>query len=297
MNHPHIADVRSALDSHLDRVDNLIKGLKIQEAEANLVEAEGVLEQLQTMLDPSNEVHMRIQQNRQIRMDSIARRIGDGLRRREAGKKEDGNIAFKCNWNDKNYKGICSDAAYEHNQLHGGPWCRYQHGRCRSFVDCDPIPENCCYESRALIDCKFGAGWDHDQHGNPIPDGERKIRSARDGKLALLTTIPQGSLDRLVVGAFLIDRVLDDPGLETFIIGDTNLALDDMLPYRIRFWDFHKNPINPGSIAWATGLFRYVADAAVLGVLEEYIHKKNTAGGDTGTAMELLNRFRSTCSE
>lgn len=297
MNTADITKIRSTLDGQLDKVDELIKSLKYQEAETNLTEVEEIFEQLQAMLNTGNEIHMRIQGNRQIRMDSLAARIGDGLKRREAGKKEDGNIAFKCNWNDKGYKGICSDAAYKYNQLYGGPWCRYQHGRCRSFVGLEPVPEGCCYEARALIDCKFGAGWDHDEHGNPIPHGERKIRSARKHKIALLTTVPQGSSDRLIVGAFLIDKVLDDPGVETFIVGDRDFTLDDMLAYKIKLWDFHENPVNPSSVAWATGLFRYVSDVAVLGILEEYIRKKISIGLNTAKAENLLNRFKATCSK
>lgn len=297
INTANIADSRSTLDRQLDRVDKLIQSLRYQEAEANLAKAEEVFEELQTMLNPRNEIHLRIEQNRQRRMDSLASRVGHGLKRREAGKKEDGNIAFKCNWNDKGYKGICSGAVYEYNKVWGGPWCRYQLGKCRSFVGDEPVPEGCCYEARALIDCRFGAGWDHDEYGNPLPDGERKIRSARKGKIALLTTIPQGTRDRLIVGAFLIDRVSDDPGVETFILGDRNLTLDDMLAHKIKFWDFHRNPVEPSSQAWATGLFRYVSDVAVLGILEEYIHKKSAIGGDTAKAINILNRFRATCSK
>jgi len=292
-----IANTRSTLDKQLDKVDRLIEGLKYQEANANLAKAEEIFQELQTMLNPANETHLRMEQNRQTRMDSLAGRIGDGLKRREAGKKDDGNVAFKCNWNDKGYKGICSDAAYEYNKIRGGPWCRHRLCKCRIFVGRHPVPEDCCYEARALTDCKFGAGWNHDEYGNPLPDGQRKIRSARKGKIALLTTIPQGSRDRLIVGAFLIDRVLDDPGVETFILGDKNLTLDDMLAYEIKFWKFHRNPRAPSSQAWATGLFRYVSDVAVLGILEEYIRKKSLTGGDTAKATDLLNRFMLTRSK
>ena len=293
----NIAGIRSTLDDQLTRVEEFIKSFKYQEAETNLSKAEEIFEQLQIVLNPSNETHKRIAQNRQIRMDSLSLRIEAGLQRREAGKKEDGNIAFKCNWNDVGYKGVCSKAAYEHNRVYGGPWCRHQHGRCRSFVNYETVPDDCCYEARALIDCKFGAGWNHDEYGNMIPGGERKIRSARKGNIALLTTIPPGTADRLTVGAFLINRVLDDPGVETFIVGDRDFALDDMLTYRIRFWDFHKNPVNPSSTAWATGLFRYVSDVAVLGILEEYIYKKSSSGADTTKAKSLLNEFKNTCSK
>lgn len=297
MNTTDIANTRSILDKQLDKVQDFIESLKYQEAEANLAKAEETFEQLQSLLEPGNEIHVRIGQNRQTRMDSLAIRIDDGLKRREAGKKRDGNVAFKCNWNDKGYKGVCSDAAYRHNQVHGGPWCRHQLNKCRTYVGRDPVPEDCCYEARAFIDCKFGAGWINDEYGNPLPDGARKIREARKGKMALLTTIPPGSRDRLIVGAFPIDRVLDDPGVETFILGDKNLTLDDMLAYKIEFWNFHRNPFAPSSQAWATGLFRYISNVAVLGILEEYIRKKSSAGGDTLKARDLLNKFTATCSK
>lgn len=290
-------DISIALTNKVDRIQQLVAGLRYQEAENELSIAEQLLTELQAAMNSSNMTQRQILQHRKIDMNVLFRKVEDGLQRREAGKKEDGNIAFKCNWNDKGYKGVCSDEAYQHNFRYGGPWCTNQHGKCRHSVDCDPVPEDICYEARALIDCKFGAGWDHDQYGNAILGGERKIRSARKGKMALLTTIPPGSSDRLVVGAFLIDKVLDDPRVETFIVGDRNFALDDILPYTIKLWDFHKNALNPSSTAWATGLFRYVSDVAVLGILEQYIHKKNSIGEDPTKAVDLLNRLKSASSK
>lgn len=295
MNSESIANVRIALDNELDRVEELIKSFKYQEAAECLSRVEEVFEQLQAIVDLSNETHKRILQNRQIRMDSLSRRIEDGLQRREAGKREDGNIAFKCNWNDKGYNGVCSDAAYRYNISQGRLWCTHQHGRCRNLVNASPVPEDCCYEARALLDCSFGAGWDHDEYGRLIKP--RKIWSAREGKIALLTTEPPGMRKRLVVGAFLIEKVWDDPEEETWVYGDKNSALDDMLQYEIEFWKYHKNPSNPASMAWATGLFRYVPDVAVLGILEEYISKKSSQGGDITKAEELLTKLKARNSE
>lgn len=290
-------DISIALTNKVGIIQQLVAGLRYQEADSELSVAEQLLTELEAAMDSGNVTQRQILQHRKIDMDSLFRKVDDGLQRREAGKKADGNIAFKCNWNDKEYKGVCTDAAYAHNQLHGGPWCRHQHGRCRSFVGCHPAPAGCCYESHALTDCRFGAGWNHDQYGNMIPGGERKITSAKRGKIAVLTTVPPNTSHRLIVGAFVIDRVLDDPGQETFIIGDRDLMLDDMLTYAIKFWDFHKNPVTPKSTAWATGLFRYVSDAAVLGMLEEYIRTKGSISGDTTRAESLLHSFKATCSK
>jgi hypothetical protein len=86
------------------------------------------------------------------------------------------------------------------------------------------------------------------------------------------------------------------PWSRNLVSGDKNIALDDMLHYEIEFWKHHKNPNNPRSTAWATGLFRYVSDVAILGVLEEYISKKSSQGGDTTKAEELLKKLKTTDS-
>ena len=151
-------------------------------------------------------------------------------------------------------------------------------------------PDDCCYESRALIDCNFGAGWDHGPHGEPIHP--RKIKSAKRGKIALLTTQPPDSQHRLIVGAFKIIKLVEDPGKETFLYGDKETVLDDMLKYGIRFWNYHKNPRNPDSQAWSTGLFRYVSDIAIFGILEEYMDKKRKECNDASKAEKLIKALK-----
>jgi len=283
-----VARARIALFSEIDRTDTLVKGLQFQEAEDNLAKVDELYKQLVAVVDPNNLVHNRIMQRSRLRINILLQNIEHGLQRREVGKKEDGNIAFKCNWNDKDYMGICSESAYKYNQIWGGPWCLYS--RCREFVNLQTPPDNCCYESRAMIDCNFGAGWDHGPHGEPI--NPRTIKSARQGKIALLTTQPPYLQDRLIVGAFKIIKLKEDPGQETFIYGDKETLLNDMFKYSIRFWDYHKNPRNPNSQSWATGLFRYVSDVAVLGILEEYINKKNSNGGDITKAKILIEALK-----
>ena len=254
-------DVSIALTDAVNRIKQLIARLRYQEAKEEFSRAEDLLTELETVMDPNNTTQKQILQHREIDMDALFRKIEDGLQRREAGKKEDGNIAFKCNWNDKGYKGICSDAAYRYNISQGRLWCTHQHGRCRSLVNAASVPNDCCYEARALLDCSFGAGWDHDEYGRLIRP--RKIHSAREGKIALLTTEPPDAQKRLIVGAFLIKKVWEDPGTETWVSGDKNMALDDMLQYEIEFWKHHKNPSKPSSTAWATGLFRYDSEVAI----------------------------------
>jgi hypothetical protein len=70
-----------------------------------------------------------------------------------------------------------------------------------------------------------------------------------------------------------------------------------MFKYDIHFWNYHKNPRNPSSQSWSTGLFRYVSDIAVLGILEEYINKKHSDGGDITKAKALIKALKAQGSE
>jgi hypothetical protein len=288
MSGEEVARARIALNSEIDRIAALVKSFKYQEAEENLSKVDQLYRQLVTVVNPQSEVHQRIIQNSRIKISILCQNVEDGLERREVGKKEDGNIAFKCNWNDRNYKGVCSAGAYQHNQIYGGPWCLYS--RCRQYVNLVAPPNDCCYESRALIDCNFGAGWDHGPHGEPVRP--RKIRSAKRGKIALLTTEPPESEHRLIVGAFKINKLVEDPGRETFLYGDKETMLDDMLKYDISFWNYHRNPRNPTSQAWSTGLFRYVSDIAIFGILEEYIDRKRKECSDASKAERLIKALK-----
>jgi hypothetical protein len=285
MSREDIVRRRTALDQEIREVNRLIHNRKLQEAEERMHRVEGLFKELEDVIDHSNQIQARILWNERSELRVLTHDIEEGLDRREAGKKENGNIAFKCNWNDKGYKGVCSDDAYQVNIDRDRRWCCVQHGKCREYVDVFP-PPLVCYESRALLDCNFGAGWDHDENG----EGKRprKIQSVRQGKVALLTTESPTNDERLLIGAYAIAQVRDDPGVETFVLGDKNTALDDMLEYEIRFWDHYKNPNNPQPTAWGTGLFRYLSDFTVRGILEEYRSKAQQKGKDTSRVEQLM---------
>ena len=143
---------------------------------------------------------------------------------------------------------------------------------------------------QALQKLAFGAGWDHDSAGNP--KRPRPIRDVRQGKIALLTTIPHWVKERLVIGAFLIKQVKDDPNKETYLSGEIETSLDDMIKFSIPFWKYHKNPNKPESTAWGQGLFRYVSDVSVLGILEAYRQGKLTSSGDTSKVDKIIDSLK-----
>jgi hypothetical protein len=279
-----VAKARVALFKEIDKTDALMESGDYQAAEYNLAKVDELYYELAAMVDINNPVHKTIIQRSRVRIDALSQGIENGLQRREAGKREDGNIAFKCNWSDVGYKGICSDQVYNINKR--TPKSQCSRSNCREYVGKPPPKNDCCYECEALRKFSFGAGWNHDDSGKPLR--ARHIWHARKGKIALLTTIPHRESARLVVGAYQINDVEDDPHRETFIHGEENTALDDMLDFSIRFWRFHKNPGKPESQAWGQGLFRYVSDIAVFGILEEYINRKGSNGGDITRAKVLI---------
>ncbi|MBL7197643.1 MAG: hypothetical protein ISS47_06055 [Candidatus Omnitrophica bacterium] len=220
----------------------------------------------------------------------MTEKIDEILSKREAGKKEDGNVAFKCNWNDKHYRAPCSKKAYEFNISQGRAWCASPDCKCRKYNDEVAIEDHPCYESIALKEMYFGAGWDHTGERNQ----PRHIHSVREGRMAILTTRPPGSeeKDRLIIGCLYIDRTQDDPGAETKIYADKEKSLEmDYDKIKIKFWDYYKNPVAKDLILWASGLFRYITDGTVLNILKGIGEKYKNSGRDTAKIIELIKYY------
>ncbi|MDD5014248.1 MAG: hypothetical protein PHW73_03975 [Atribacterota bacterium] len=276
--------IREKLDLKINSIAKLIKTMDFQDAEQELQEVNELYEYLESIATVASSIHHTTLENRAFSIQNIEIQIQSGLARREAGKREDGNIAFKCNWNDAGYKGICSDQVYNINKLTAKSQC--SRSNCREYVGKTPPKIGCCYEHKSLIEIAFGAGWDHDDYGRALRP--RHIWSAKKGKVALLTTIPHGTTERVIAGAYLIIDVKDDQTRETFIYGDKNTVLDDMLVFSIPFWRYHKNPLKPESQAWGQGLFRYVSDVAVLGILEAYRKGKIDRNGDISRVDKII---------
>jgi len=178
--------------------------------------------------------------------------------------KHDGNIAFKCTWNDAGFKGICSNSAYEYNISKNRVWCKK--APCRTF---EGIPNNIdhpCYESILFSEWRFGAGWDH-----RIVERPRNIKYARSGKIALLTTLPpdRDEREREIIGFFKINRIEEGELKETVIYGDPEMSLEIDPGVNIRFWNYYKNPNAPDRCVWGTGLFRYLNNQMIFDFLGE----------------------------
>jgi len=278
-----------------EEIENHIKEIKRQIEEKSILKASKKFEEAQNLLINLRKTAENDTQNRSVsrltyELESLAKKIDDILSKREAGKKEDGNVAFKCNWNDKLYKAPCSKKIYEFNISQGRVWCSLPESNCRQFNKEVTIEEHPCYESIALKEMYFAAGWDH-AGGKNQP---RHINNVRQGRMAILTTRPPGTeeKDRLIIGCLYIKAVQDDPDEETKIFGDKEKSLEiDYDKVKIKFWDYYKNAGNEDLILWASGLFRYITDETVLNILKGIGEKYKNAAKDTKKIISLIKYY------
>ncbi len=214
--------LREKIDSLIGEAKSWIERKSIHQSMQQLEKANEQLVRLKQLAD--GEIQNRVVSKRIFELESLARKVDEILSKREAGKKEDGNIALKCNWNDKHYKAPCSQAAYDFNLRQGRAWCSSPLCKCRDYSDEVSLKDNPCYESIALKEMFFGAGFDHTGER----DQPRHICSVRQGRVAILTTRPPGAdeKDRLIIACIFIENIVDDPGEETKIYGDASKSLE-----------------------------------------------------------------------
>jgi hypothetical protein len=281
-------ELRERIDSLIEETKFWIKKKSIHESMLRLEKANEHLTTLRQLAD--GEFQNKVVANRTFDLESLARKIDEILSKREAGKREDGNIALKCNWNDKHYKAPCSSQAYNFNLLQGRAWCSSPLCKCRDYSVEVSLKNHPCYESIALKEMFFGAGWDHTgERTQP-----RHIHSVRNGRVAILTTRPPGSeeKDRLIIGCLLINGVADDPGEETKIYGDALKSLEvDYDQIKVKFWDYYKNAGDENLILWASGLFRYISDETVLNMLQGIGEQYKNSGRDLSQVIELIRYY------
>jgi hypothetical protein len=281
-------ELRENIDSLIDEIKSWIEKKSIAESMRRLEKANELLTNLNQLA--SGEIQNRVVANRSFDLECLARKVDDILSKREAGKKEDGNIALKCNWNDKYYKAPCSLKAYSFNLSENKAWCSSPLSKCREFTDQVSLEHHPCYESIALKEMYFGAGWDHTGEKTQ----PRHIYSVRRGRLAILTTRQPGAeeKDRLIIGCLYIANVVDDPGEETKIYGDKAKSIEiDYDEIKVKFWDYYKNAGDENLILWASGLFRYLSDATVLNMLKGIGEQYKNSRRDVSKIIELIRYY------
>ena len=166
----------------------------------------------------------------------------------------DGNLAIKCNWNDRGYEAPCSARARKFNLDNNKKSCSSKLCDCREYNKDVNINDFPCYESIALKEMYFGAGYDL----NKRPIKPRHILGVKKYRTAILTTIPPGyeEKDRLIVGCLFIKRIKNTATKETRLYGDKIKSIK--IPFRkikINFWDHYKNPIAKDKRIWGSWTF------------------------------------------
>ena len=178
----------------------------------------------------------------------------------------DGNVAFKCTYNDGGdrgfvgFGGTCSDGNIERNVKAGRIWCSREDKQCRKFYEGGfqgRRPNLPCYESQIFERWRFGPG--EYQDGKPI-----RMKSARRGKIALLTTRHpdyDSERQRIVFGAFKIVKLSEDDKGGYWVEGapDSAMRLPEAAARALPYWRFKAYP-RSGKPDWGSLLFRYVSD-------------------------------------
>lgn len=279
---------REKIEALIEEMKDSIKKRSIIEATKRLEQSNQLLNELRIMVQ--NEIQRRAVSRLSGDIEYLATKVDDILTKREAGKREDGNLAFKCNWNDKHYKAPCSLDAYSYNLSEGRAWCSSYLNKCRNYNEEVSLKSHPCYESIALKEMYFGAGADHT--GDVIRP--RHIHSARVGRMAILTTRKpwEEEKDRIIIGCLLIKEVHDDPGQETKIYGDKEKSIEiDYDEVKVKFWDYYKNEGNENLILWASGLFRYISNETVLNILKGIGEKYRNTGRDLKKILWLIKYY------
>ncbi len=205
----------------------------------------------------------------------------------------DGNLAFKCNWLDTDYEGSCGKVGRRWNiYIKQFPWCTQPENPCYQYEmglrkEIPPYP---CYETEIFSKSEYGAGVNH---RGPRKKIGRRIRYVAPGKIALFTTVDPGKRGdtRYIFGFFVIkDDYIDGYGA-TKIIGYPEYTLKIPRDSRLRFWEFYRN--SDGSMAWGTGLFRYLSDESVVRYLEKQseVLIKNGHIKEAKVVEEVMKKF------
>jgi len=214
-----------------------------------------------------------------------------------------GSVAFKCTYNDKGFRQVCSDEVYQQNVARGRVWCKDEANNCREYMGKEITLRNLpCYESGLFRFWRYGGGVKR----GPARSGETvPLKAAEKGGLAFLTTRDphHEEADRYIFGFLFIkdkqeedDQPNDDNVVtrSVFVVGDEERSLELDKGAYLKFWDFYKNPKSPDSIFWGTGLYRSLDDGIVLKILRAMRDRYSNIDNDK--AKEIidvqLSRYR-----
>lgn len=205
------------------------------------------------------------------------------------------NIAFKCNYCDGGqrdesigYRGVCSDQVIKYNiEERKHVWCCSDDSKCYQYylgeISRDELDNNCqeeafvCYESKMLDIWRASAGI--------VQSGARKgqpmtLRELSSNMLAILTTrlIDEKEADRIIFAVFLVmGRCEGDDNVEGYVEANSDYKIELSLEEakQMKFWEYHYNEGVPSSLAWKSGLHRYINDIQGAQIIKAICQVKN----------------------
>lgn len=220
------------------------------------------------------------------------------------------NIAFKCNYcdggsSDKSvgFNGVCSDAViYNNIEVEHRTWCCSEDCSCPRYLNGEitreELEEMCkdggfiCYESQMLRDWKAMAGI--------VQNGNRKgqpmhLNQVQPNSLCILTTRDPYSSEgeRYIFAAFLVDDTYGGDDLDEGFVttrSEFRLQLSPEEAHKMLFWNYHANGNHPETVAWGSGLHRYMTDEQAAQLLRDIsLLKQDTRDADL--ARRFYERF------
>ena len=224
------------------------------------------------------------------------------------GSPNDGNIAIKCNYCDGGkddshigFSGVCSDRIIRNNiEVEHRIWCSNESCPCFQYYKrnitrnelnsiLNSSRELVCYESTMLSDWEAQAGLTEDGQTT-----KRFGSTLHRGAACVFTTrLPDMTESkRFVFGIFLIDELFNGDDNESgYVKCNTDYHIE-LLPdeaKQIKFWNYYRNKNHPEKELWGTGLFRYLSNNAVIGILTDLINLRQ--GKQKDEVIRFLSEF------
>lgn len=220
------------------------------------------------------------------------------------------NIAFKCNYNDGGFSnnkigfcGVCSDEQIKYNQKSNKSWCSNENCMCQKYMNKQITREELekdfvehgftCYEAQALIKFSFSAGCDHDKETGMMRARHIQL-PVRKGSVVFLTTVDnnESGENRYIFAAYIVDNMEQVGEFGEDAYGCNNdehrVFLNKEKAKQVKFWDYHKNPNNPDSIQWGTGLYREVLNEEAINILKKMKEVDNSISAKIDKMLSLF---------
>lgn len=220
------------------------------------------------------------------------------LNRYIIGSQKDGNIAIKCNYCDGGrsanrigFSGVCSDRVIEYNiEDEHRVWCSNERCPCYQYhkgrITRDELDrimatpsEFVCYESTMLSDWMTQAGLTEDgitkSFGSTLHKGAVCVFTTRTPDMA--------EYNRFVFGMFIIDEIFRGDSRKSGYVKcntDYHIELTADEAKKIKFWNYYRNKNNPDKEVWGTGLYRFVSNNGIIGILSDLIKTRQNEKKD-----------------